>query len=77
MLSLALLTVDHLSGLLDEVRAALTFVVTPIVYVADLPSQGAREVTNAVQSRDDMSARIAVLEQELLLLRARTERWRR
>jgi rod shape-determining protein MreC len=72
--SLVLTAVDHFSGLLEEVRAGLSVVATPVVMVADLPSRSARGIGDVLSSRDSMRSRISELESELLMLRARTEK---
>jgi len=74
ILSIVLIVVDHMSGYLDEARSGLTLLVTPILIAADIPAREAREIREIVQSRDDLRGRIALLEQELLLLRAKTEK---
>ncbi len=74
MLSLALMSIDHLTGWLDGSRAALTVAVTPVVVVADLPNRGAAGVTELLSSRGDLRQRIAELESELILLRVKTEK---
>jgi rod shape-determining protein MreC len=73
-LSLALMVVDHLSGYLDEVRSGLTVLVTPVIVAADLPKRTAIGIQEMFQTRDDMRRRIDTLEQELLLLKAKTEK---
>ena len=72
ILSLGLIFVDHFSEFLDEVRAGLTLVVTPIMIAADLPGREARQIKEIVASRSDMQEYIRVLEQDLVLLRAKT-----
>lgn len=72
--SLLLLTVDHMFDVLDEVRAALTAVVTPIVIVADYPYRTVAGAQDLLASRGDMRERIQLLEQERLLLKAKTEK---
>lgn len=68
------MTVDHVTTWLDTARSTLTIAVSPVVTVADLPGRSARGISETVQSRDDMRARIAELESELILLRVRTEK---
>ncbi len=66
--------VDHLTGWLDETRAAMTVALSPVVLVADLPSRGAEGVTELFSSREDLRTTITSLEDELILLRAKTEK---
>lgn len=73
-LSLALIFVDHISSLLDDVRSGLTLVVTPVIIAADLPGRTATGLQQALATRDDMAVRIDELESELLLLKAKTEK---
>lgn len=70
--SIILAGVDHFSALLDEVRAGLSVVATPVVVVADLPSRSARSIDDMLSSRASMQERIADLEDDLLLLRAKS-----
>ncbi|XOV87259.1 MAG: rod shape-determining protein MreC [Pseudomonadota bacterium] len=74
LLSLALMVVDHLSGYLDDVRAGLTLLVTPVVVAADLPNRTVAGVREVIATRDEMQATITLLEQDLLLLKAKTEK---
>lgn len=74
LLSLALMFVDHLSGYLDEFRSALTVVVMPVLVAADLPHRAASGVSEVFSTRDDMRQQITLLEQDLLLLKAKTEK---
>ena len=66
--------VDHLSGYLDDVRAGMTVVVTPLLIAADIPSREAKEIGEIFSSRGDMRDYIHALEQELILARAKTEK---
>ncbi len=72
--SIILAGVDHFSALLGDVRAGLSVVATPVVVVADLPSRGARGIDDMLSSRASMHERIADLENDLLLLRAKSEK---
>jgi rod shape-determining protein MreC len=72
ILSLILIFVDHLSSYLDDVRSGLTLVVTPILIAADLPGREARQIKEIVATRTDMQEYIRVLEQDLILLKAKT-----
>ena len=74
ILSLALMAVDHFSGYLDEIRASLTVVVTPVIVAADLPGRTVSGLEETFQSREQMRERIATLEHQLILLRAKTEK---
>ncbi len=66
--------VDHLSGYLDDVRAGMTVVVTPLLIAADIPSREAKEIGEIFSSRGDMRDYIHALEQELILAKAKTEK---
>jgi len=72
ILSAVLIAVDHFSGYLDDVRAGLTLLVTPILIASDIPGREARELEEIVSSRDEMQEYINILEQELLLLKIKT-----
>lgn len=72
ILSIVLITVDHMSGYLDDVRAGLTLLVTPILVAADIPAREVRQLEEIVNSRDEMQEYINILEQELLLLKTKT-----
>ncbi len=74
ILSSALIVVDHLSGFLDDIRAGLTIVVTPVLVAADIPGREAREIREIFSSRDEMRSYIKILERELTLLNAKTEK---
>ena len=74
ILSVALMVVDHASGLLDQARSAVTLIISPIVVVADMPGRSARGLSDLFSSRDDMRGRINSLENDLLLLRVKTEK---
>ncbi|MEX2489532.1 MAG: hypothetical protein WD356_08420, partial [Pseudomonadales bacterium] len=52
ILSLALMLVDHFSDYVDEVRSALTVLVTPVVIVADYPERIVDSVQDAVRSQE-------------------------
>ncbi len=68
------MVVDHLSDYLDQVRAALTTVVTPVVVIADYPNRTANTVKEVFASRESLQERVMRLEQEQILLRAKTEK---
>lgn len=68
------MSIDHVTGWLDSTRATLTIAVSPVVSVADLPYRGVSGVTELISTRDSMRRRITELEEELLLLRVRTEK---
>jgi rod shape-determining protein MreC len=74
ILSFVLIVVDHLSGYLDDVRAGLTIVVTPVLIAADIPGREIREIREILSSRDEMQDYVNILEQELILLKAKTEK---
>jgi rod shape-determining protein MreC len=72
--SLGLLGIDHLTDLLGETRSILTLAVTPIIVIADYPSRSVTVAQEALASRGDMRIEIVDLRQQLLLLRAKTEK---
>ncbi len=74
VLSVLLMFVDHVTDWLDESRAAMTIAVTPVVVLADLPNRSARGLTLMLSSRDDLRRRITELENELTLLKVKTEK---
>ena len=59
---------------LDDSRSTLTVLVSPVVVVADLPKRSATGVSEMFSTRDDMRFRINELENELILLRVKTEK---
>ena len=70
LLSCALLFTDYFTDYLDGVRSTLNVVVTPVIYVANIPGRTARGVEEIVESRSDMRDRLLSLEQERLILSA-------
>lgn len=68
------MVVDHLSDYLDQARAALSTLVTPVVVIADYPNRTANTVQEVFSSRESLQARVADLEQEQILLKAKTEK---
>ena len=74
VLSVITMTVDHATEWLDDARSTLTLAVTPIVVVADLPNRGAEGLNQMFTSRGEMRRRITELENELTLLRVKTEK---
>lgn len=66
--------VDHTTSWLDGARSAITTAVTPVVVLADLPNRSARGLTELFSSREDLRARIAEFENELTLLRVKSEK---
>ncbi len=74
ILSIVLVVVDHLSDYLDEIRAGLTVIATPVLIAADLPSREANEIREMFSTRGDMRSQIGELRQELILLKAKTEK---
>jgi rod shape-determining protein MreC len=75
-LSLIFITFDHLRllSITDDIRAALTVVVTPVVYLADSPNRAAEDVRQTFKSRSDLQSDITSLNEQLLLLKAKTEK---
>ena len=74
LLSIALMVVDHLSDLLDDVRSGLTVVVTPVYVVADYPNRTAELVQQMFTSRDGLQEQVISLEEQLLLMKVKTEK---
>lgn len=74
ILSLLMLVVDHQSDFLDGVRRTLNFFVTPVFIVAELPSRSIDTLVETVSSRESMQEEVKNLNQELLLLHAKTEK---
>ncbi len=74
IVSLALMSVDHLTGSLDNFRSIMTVLVTPVVVVADSPQRTISGVRELVATRSEMSQQVDELENELLLLKAKTEK---
>jgi len=72
ILSIVLIAVDHMSGYLDDIRAGLTLLVTPILVAADIPAREVRQLEEIVNSRGEMQEYINILEQERLLLKTKT-----
>ena len=72
ILSVALMVVDHLSDFLDEARAGLSILVTPVVVIADYPNRTVLVFKEVFSSREQMQAQIVELDQELLLLKVKT-----
>lgn len=68
------MVVDHLSDFLDQARSGLTVVVTPVMVIADYPTRTADTFQEVFSSRGSMQSRISLLEQEQLLLKAKTEK---
>ena len=66
--------VDHFTDWLDDTRSLLTVAVTPMVVLADLPNRSIRGLNEFLSTRDDMRRRISELEDELVLLKAKTEK---
>jgi cell shape-determining protein MreC len=76
-LSFIFITFDHLRllSITDDIRAALTVVITPIVYLADSPNRAAEDVRQTFKSRSDLQSDITNLNEQLLLLKAKLKRW--
>ena len=68
------MVVDHFSDYLDQVRAAATTLVMPVLIVADYPTRTASTVQEVFSSRESLQGRVAELEREQLLLKAKTEK---
>ena len=67
-----MLFTDYFTDHLDGVRSTLNVVVTPVIYVANVPGRTLRGVEEIVESRSDMRDRLLSLEQEKLILSAQT-----
>ena len=74
ILSVVLISIDQMTGWLDDVRASLTTALTPIILVADLPGRSARGLSEVFSSRGDLRSRVTELEDEVVLLRVKTEK---
>jgi rod shape-determining protein MreC len=72
-LSLVLMLVDKQSDYLDNVRVGLTFLVVPIVKIADYPNRINIVVQEVFSSRDELQKHIVDQDEELLLLRVKTQ----
>ena len=66
--------VDHWTDWLDDARSLLTVGVTPVVILADLPIRSFGVLNDVLISRNGMRQHISVLESELVLLKAKTEK---
>ena len=73
ILSLALAVVDHRFNHLESVRSALSVVIYPVLYLADLPISAARSLREALASRQQLRERNQILNRENLRLRARLQ----
>ena len=74
ILSICLMFVDHLSNYLDDVRASLSAVITPIIFLSDYPNKTVEVVQDVFVSRAELMGKVGTLEQKLLLLNAKTEK---
>jgi rod shape-determining protein MreC len=74
ILSISLMFVDHLSNYLDDVRASLSAVITPIIFLSDYPNKTVEVVQDVIISRGELIGKVGTLEQKLLLLNAKTEK---
>lgn len=72
ILSLVLMVVDQFSDFLDGFRSAANVLVTPVVIAADYPERAVIGLQEVFRTRESSRARIADLERELRLLKART-----
>ena len=73
ILSLALAMVDHRYHHLESVRSALSVVLYPVIYLADLPISAARSLREVFASRQQLREHNQILNQENLRLRARLQ----
>jgi len=76
LLSLLLIVFDHLRlfSITDNLRAGLTLAVTPVVYLADYPNRTVEDVLKTFKSRADLQSDIKSLNEQLLFLKAKTEK---
>lgn len=74
IISVILIVVDHYSDLMDGVRAGLSLMVTPIFIAADYPSRSSAAIVEVFATRASMRKDIGRLNDELLMLRAKTEK---
>lgn len=68
------MVVDHFSDFLDQTRSGLTAVVTPVLIISDYPTRTANTFREVLSSRGSLQSKIFGLEQEQLLLKAKTEK---
>ena len=75
-MSLVFIAFDHLRllSITDDIRAGLTFLVTPVVYLADYPNRTAEGVRQTFKSRSELLSDITSLNELLLLLKAKTQK---
>jgi rod shape-determining protein MreC len=73
ILSLTLAVVDHRYHHLETVRSALSVVIYPVLYLADLPISAGRSLREALASRQQLRERNHTLNRENLRLRARLQ----
>lgn len=69
-----LIAVDHRSGYLDSIRAGLTLAIAPIMIAAEYPARETRDLQKIVSSHQEMQEYIDILEEDLLLLKVKTEK---
>ena len=72
LLSCALLFTDYFTDYLDGLRSTLNAVVTPVIYVSNIPGRTVRGLEEIVESRSDLRDRLLELEQERLILQAQS-----
>lgn len=65
--------VDHRYNHLERLRSALSVVVYPVVYLADVPFSAWRSLNESLASRKELREHNASLHQQNLLLRARLQ----
>ena len=74
LFAVLLMSIDQVTGWLDETRSVLTVALSPVIMMADVPARSARGLTDLFSSRGDLRQRVTELESELVLLRVKTEK---
>ncbi len=66
--SIAMMTVDHRQHHMDDVRAGLSYVVYPILYLVGLPGRAGDWLSEALSTRNTLERENAALKEQQLLL---------
>ncbi len=74
LISFSSMFIDYLTDWLDDTRSLLAFAISPVIFVADIPNQSYRVLTEMLTTRERMRIRISNLEDELVLLKVKTEK---
>jgi rod shape-determining protein MreC len=70
-----LMTVDHRLHQLDALRSALSTIVSPLLYLVDLPATTGRWLGNRMQTRDQLLSDNIRLREQQTLLEARLQKF--